>query len=590
MPARPKSIFALIALGLCASVASATTFVNVDERMLTRAADAIVIGTVASIETIGKADGRIATLVTVDVESEYKGRVGSRVTLRQTGGSLDGRRLWVAGSPQFRVGERQLLFLSRRADGSAQTTALGMGQFTLRPHPRTGRILAERRVDGAVIGARPVRRVPLDRLLRVVRHATDGASAPAPLVTLPPELLDPGLLHEPVAEFTLMDSPPGRWFEADTGLPVVYQVAGGDAALGVPASLAAIDGALAAWTNVSGASIVLQRGGTTAPAPLRCDGLSQLVFDDPFDEMPKPVACSGVLALGGYCTSAETDVLNGHTFFRITEGNITFNEGFGACSFWNETNLAEVATHEIGHTIGLGHSSEDDNAPPVLKDATMYYRAHFDGRGASVHADDIAGVRYLYPGTDSADPNVDDSDGDGIADATDDCPSIPNPEQIDSDHDGTGDVCDPCPLTAGGEGACQPIFVSRLRITPGRAGYRIVWRGAVDLPAGDAGTAARVLLVSGNGIVVDSAMGGALVSGARTPALRPRSLRYRSGQALVTLRQQPGGSYQVRVAARTVDLGTGAMPIIAASLELGATEFADSLSCSHRGRRIICHG
>jgi hypothetical protein len=117
-----------------------------------------------------------------------------------------------------------------------------------------------------------------------------------------------------------------------------------------------------------------------------------------------------------------------------------------------------------------------------------------------------------------------------------------------------------------------------------------VWRGAVDLPAGDAGTAARVLLVSGNGVVIDSAMGGALVSGARSPTPRPRSLRYRSGQALVTLRQQPGGSYQVRVAARAVGLGTGAMPIIAASLELGATEFADSLSCSHRGRRIICHG
>jgi len=103
-----------------------------------------------------------------------------------------------------------------------------------------------------------------------------------------------------------MDAPPARWFEADSGQPVVYQTAGQDGALGASASLAAIDGALAAWTNVSGASIVLERGGTTTPAPLSCDGISQIIFDDPFHEMPNPVACSGVLALGGYCTSAVT--------------------------------------------------------------------------------------------------------------------------------------------------------------------------------------------------------------------------------------------------------------------------------------------
>src|SRR5204863_6217163 len=158
-------------------------------------------------------------------------------------------------------------------------------------------------------------RVPLARLRRTLaRAAAQDGGAAAPLLAAPPELLDPGLERAPVAEFTLMDDPPGRRFEADSGQPVVYQTAGADAGLGVPTSLAAIDGALAAWTNVSGASIVLERGGTTAPAPLRCDGISQLVFDDPFDEMPKPTACSGVLALGGYCTSSETDVLNGRTF------------------------------------------------------------------------------------------------------------------------------------------------------------------------------------------------------------------------------------------------------------------------------------
>ncbi|HUE29439.1 MAG TPA: thrombospondin type 3 repeat-containing protein, partial [Verrucomicrobiae bacterium] len=470
----------------------------------------------------------------------------------------------------------------------AHTTALGMGQFVLRPHPRTGATFAERRVDGLVVGERPLRRVPLTHLLRTLARvvAQYSADAAAPLVATPPELLDPGLAHAPVAEFTLMDSPPGRWFEPDSGLPVVYLTAGWDTALGESASLAAIDGALAAWTNVSGASIVLERGGTTAPAPLVCDGLSQIVFGDPFHEMPNPVACSGVLALGGYCTSAETDVVNGRTFYRITEGNITFNQGFASCSFWNETNLAEVATHETGHTIGIGHSSESDDAPPVLKDATMYYRAHFDGRGASVHADDMAAVRFLYPGPGGGDPNTEDTDGDGIPDAQDNCPAIWNPAQTDTDGDGIGDVCDPCPLAPGGEGACQPMAVSLLRMTLAGPRSRLVWHGSLDLPAAESRSAARVLLVSGSGVLVDTAMGNTIHS-----AVLPRgSLRYRSGHALVTLQPSQGGRYRVRVAVRGLDLANG-MPLLSATLQVGTQTFSGSLSCERpRGRHVSCRG
>src|SRR5450432_3502822 len=38
-----------------------------------------------------------------------------------------------------------------------------------------------------------------------------------------------------------------------------------------------------------------------------------------------------------------------------------------------------------------------------------------------------------------------DEDHDGIDDACDGCPQIPDPEQIDSDGDGVDDVCDPNP-------------------------------------------------------------------------------------------------------------------------------------------------
>lgn len=54
-------------------------------------------------------------------------------------------------------------------------------------------------------------------------------------------------------------------------------------------------------------------------------------------------------------------------------------------------------------------------------------------------------------GDDSAttpDANPDDLDGDGIANAQDNCPNRPNVDQHDEDHDGVGDTCDNCPTVA----------------------------------------------------------------------------------------------------------------------------------------------
>jgi hypothetical protein len=564
------------------ATAGAATFVGMNERRLARAADAIVVGTVEHIESVASEDGGINTLVTVAVDHAYKGDVGRLLTLRQPGGQVGGRGFWIPGSPRFARGDRQLLFLSAHADGTARTTALGLGQFRLTAHPRTGAPMAERRLEANFLGDRPVRRVPLAKLLRTIDRAVAAGAgeAVAPLVAAPREMITPGLPRQAVEAFTLMDAPAGRWFEADAGAPVVYATAGQDAALGAEQSMAALDAAMAAWSNVSGTTILLARGGDTLAAPLRCDGTSQVVFDDPYREMPRPQSCSGVLALGGYCTSSVRDTVGGVSFFHITEGNITFNRGFGGCSFWNQTNLAEVATHELGHAIGIGHSAEEDDAAPELKDATMYYRAHFDGRGASVRADDIAAVRFLYPGPGAGDPSTEDSDGDGLMDAADDCPAVPNAAQTDTDGDGAGDLCDPCPLAAGA--ACQPIQISTLRLT----GSRLVWRGAVALPLGAAPTPTRAVLVTATGVVVDTAATASLHAG------RGRArVRYRAAGALITLAPGRGGSYRVRVAIRGAQLGPSPVALVSANLQIGAQSFTASLSCSRpRGRKLVCRG
>ena len=66
----------------------------------------------------------------------------------------------------------------------------------------------------------------------------------------------------------------------------------------------------------------------------------------------------------------------------------------------------------------------------------------------------------VYTGT----PSATDSDGDGIPDATDKCPTVFDPvrpvdngAQPDADGDGKGDACDPCPLDAADTTTCTPV-------------------------------------------------------------------------------------------------------------------------------------
>jgi hypothetical protein len=374
---------------------------------------AAVTGQVTSIEAApDAASGGINTYVHLAADEVIFGALSSGpITLREPGGRLRDRSEWIYGSPEYRVGEQVLVFLAENADGTLRTTGMSMGKFSLETDAQ-GTPVALRRVgEGAALWDLQRNRLvrdpgpeayDLEALIDNVR-AAHGARPKSKLraqvlKAVPPELSQLSL-REHRQSFTFL-SKPSRWFEPDDGEPVSFFVdATGDSGIGAANSRAAISDAFSAWTNVPTSDLTLVDAGALAqPVTFGgCDGGNRITFNDAFNEVVDPVGCSGVLAIGGFCASDEKRVVNGTEFRRIRVGKIAFNNGWTSCWGWNRCNLAEVATHEIGHTLGFGHSTDAH--------ATMYASAHFDGRCATLRADDLSAINFSYPSQAPATPS-----------------------------------------------------------------------------------------------------------------------------------------------------------------------------------------
>lgn len=389
-----------------ASTARATTFVLMNEEQLAARSTAAILGSVTAIETArDRASGSIHTYVHIEpTETVFGDLPSGEVILRERGGILDGVREWIFGNPEYELGEEVLVFVATSSDGTLHTTGMSMGKYTV-TNDGSDRATVRRHLG---TGTRILQRVPrrsaydpaseiydLDDFIGTVQRASRRRARHRrrheqriPRLT-PPELADASVRewHE---SFTFLGSP-SRWFEPDDGLAVDFLIdQTGDSALGPVSSRAAVDAAFAAWSGVSSSGLALADDGLTGPLAYNgCSSINRVAFNDPYGEIDDPVDCSGVLAIGGYCSSSATRVVNGTTFRRIVNGKVMFNNGWAGCWGWNECNVAEVATHELGHALGLGHSSDSF--------ATMAAFAHFDNRCASLEDDDIAAVTFMYP-------------------------------------------------------------------------------------------------------------------------------------------------------------------------------------------------
>ncbi len=393
-----RTLRSMVALGvllvLMPNVASATSFVMVADEVMVEQAPIIVEVEVLDVDR-APGIGEPVTDYRMAVDHLIVGAVeASPLTVRVRGGVLaDGTELWIDGAPRFVKGQRALLFLKPRPDGTYRFVQFMLGAFHL--VEVDGRKIAMRDLSGALEinlpGKAAVQSGPrdLESFRAWVEDRGRGIERAADYFVEDTS----GAVQREFLKFSLIDNPGIRFREFDSNQNVLWR-ADSQGQPGVEGDgFPQFQTALGAWRadapiNYFYSGTTGARGGLSS-----FDGINAILFEDRGNasEFDEQFDCSrgGVIAVGGpWFLGSHT--FNGNTYSTAAGADIVTNRNTG-CFLGVQRGAEEVFAHELGHTLGLGHSNNSD--------ALMFAEAHGDNRGAALKADDRAGIRFLYGNT-----------------------------------------------------------------------------------------------------------------------------------------------------------------------------------------------
>lgn len=143
-----RSWVAVAVLLLLSANARATVVVDLPLEEMARQAPLVVQGFVEARTSSWSDDGeRIITRTQIRVTGNLKGASGSYITLRQTGGEVDGLIAHIPGDARLQVGEEVVLFLEPLARHRDEFVLAGMAASKFRIRRDDTGIIAERSFD-----------------------------------------------------------------------------------------------------------------------------------------------------------------------------------------------------------------------------------------------------------------------------------------------------------------------------------------------------------------------------------------------------------------------------------------------------------
>jgi hypothetical protein len=350
-------------------------------------ADVVVAGRVLAVKSAWDSQvNTIYTYVTVDVAEVLKGDItDDHITIKQLGGVAGEVGLSITDQAQFTVGEDVLLYLEARPrDGTLYTTALWQGKWAIQDDSRGDRV---------AIRSQPRHHTGADdrQPLSSARQSAAGAGKRKVTVDTRPaeapiDSASDATAHRASAYFALLG--PFRYLHS----PYVDVQTGGQP--GLPGGgFAELLSAINRW-NAAGSVFRYLPGQGNIQA--RCssqqlnNGRVTVSFMDPCGEMSNT---GGTLALGGsYYLPDGGGTSNGQAFGRAVEGFVINNDSPTALQYLGTPGCFEdIQTHELGHVLGLNHSSD----PTALMFGTIDRSACVNG-ARGLRPDDVQGILFIY--------------------------------------------------------------------------------------------------------------------------------------------------------------------------------------------------